>query len=474
MSALTLFCLIACVVATAYGGEVCYKPLGCFNDKNPYGGTAERPIARLPWAPEKIGTRFLLYTESGQLQELKPDKDSIKASSYNTLKKTHFVIHGYLNKDNEKWMVDMCKAIWAVDFENCIIVEWKEGMRTAYPQAANNARVVGAQVAQMVNLLKDHNDVSTTDNFHLIGHSLGAHIAGEAGSRITGWMGGAALGRITGLDPTEPYFEGTPEKVRLDSGDAKFVDVIHTDTLPFNPNLGLGMSQDVGHIDFYPNGGEHQLGCSKNSVSSYPDLDGIWEGLTKYQSCNHLRSYEYYMESISHATGFAGFPCDDQESFEAGKCFPCTGKCPTMGHFADRHGITSVSKHKFYLTTGKASPFARYNYRAIVTIDGSRPNPGFLYVMLVGELGNTDWHQVHVGMMTPGSTYTADLLVEKNIGKLTNMKFSWNNHVPNPMLPAYGATKIELIQSSDNERFLFCGADQVWENQHQVVNPCEE
>jgi len=37
------------------------------------------------------------------------------------------------------------------------------------------------------------------------------------------------LGRITGLDPAEPYFQGTPPIVRLDPTDAKFVDVIHTD-----------------------------------------------------------------------------------------------------------------------------------------------------------------------------------------------------------------------------------------------------
>ena len=37
--------------------------------------------------------------------------------------------------------------------------------------------------------------------------------------------------------------------------DADFVDVIHTDL------KGLGIDQPIGHLDFYPNGGDVQPGC---------------------------------------------------------------------------------------------------------------------------------------------------------------------------------------------------------------------
>lgn len=109
-----------------------------------------------------------------------------------------------------------------------------------------------------------------------------------------------------GLDPAEPYFQATGTSVCLDTSDAAFVDVIHTDGLPFDSNLGtchvdaksrtievikvkvwrllltsdpagLGMSQSLGHIDFYPNGGELMPGCSANKGQP-TDLDSIWEG----------------------------------------------------------------------------------------------------------------------------------------------------------------------------------------------------
>lgn len=40
------------------------------------------------------------------------------------------------------------------------------------------------------------------------------------------------------------------------------------------------MSQTVGHLDFFPNGGVEMPGCQKNILSQIVDIDGIWEGKT--------------------------------------------------------------------------------------------------------------------------------------------------------------------------------------------------
>lgn len=102
---------------------------------------------------------------------------------------------------------------------------------------------------------------------HIIGFSLGAHVSGFAGAELPG------ISRITGLDPAGPLFESQHPKARLDSTDAVFVDVIHSN----GENLilgGLGSWQPMGHVDFYPNGGRVQNGCSNLFVGAVTDF--IW------------------------------------------------------------------------------------------------------------------------------------------------------------------------------------------------------
>ena len=74
---------------------------------------------------------------------------------------------------------------------NIISVDWGNGAGFPYSQAAANTRVVGAEVASLVKMLRDRVGMDMSD-VHVIGHSLGAHVAGYAGARVPG------VGRITG------------------------------------------------------------------------------------------------------------------------------------------------------------------------------------------------------------------------------------------------------------------------------------
>lgn len=79
--------------------------------------------------------------------------------------------------------------------------------------------MVGLEIAYLIKKLQQEHGLQIED-VHLIGHSLGAHTAGYAAERIPG------IGRITGLDPAEPYFQGMGPSVRLDpSGNFLFFSV---------------------------------------------------------------------------------------------------------------------------------------------------------------------------------------------------------------------------------------------------------
>lgn len=65
-----------------------------------------------------------------------------------------------------------------------------------------------------------------------------------------------------GLDPAGPMFACAHTNARLDETDAEFVEVIHTNGDTFAMG-GAGTLQQMGTVDFYPNGGWLQPGCSR-------------------------------------------------------------------------------------------------------------------------------------------------------------------------------------------------------------------
>jgi len=82
------------------------------------------------------------------------------------------------------------------DEMNVITVDWGSGSGFPYSQAAANTRVVGAEVARMISFLQSRLGTSAA-KVHVIGHSLGAHIAGYAGNTIQD-QSNDQLARITG------------------------------------------------------------------------------------------------------------------------------------------------------------------------------------------------------------------------------------------------------------------------------------
>lgn len=72
----------------------------------------------------------------------------------------------------------------------------------------------------------------------LVGHSLGAHVAGCA-AKILELK--EKIGTIIGLDPAAIGFNFSDEENRLTESDAEYVQIIHTDITKF------GMDKPMGH-----------------------------------------------------------------------------------------------------------------------------------------------------------------------------------------------------------------------------------
>ena len=91
-------------------------------------------------------------------------------------------------------------------------------------------------------LIMHHNgskkSIAPTKTF-CVGHSLGAHICGFMGRESE-----IQLDKIIGMDPAGPIFEKNFEVDRLNSGNAKMVVAIHTNT----GGLGLGIKKPIGKV----------------------------------------------------------------------------------------------------------------------------------------------------------------------------------------------------------------------------------
>ncbi|KAG8429241.1 hypothetical protein GDO86_017960, partial [Hymenochirus boettgeri] len=115
---------------------------------------------------------------------------------------------------------------------------------------------------------------------------------------------------------------------------------------------GFGMSQVIGHLDFFPNGGVDMPGCPENVEIPNVTVDEIWNGIVNFVTCNHMRAIKYYTDSITNSNAFVSYPCANWDTYKAGLCKRCpSAGCPKMGHYADTYrGVTSSSQ-VFYLNT---------------------------------------------------------------------------------------------------------------------------
>ncbi|XP_054155560.1 lipase member H-A-like [Oppia nitens] len=286
---------------------VCYEELECFVRNGPM-----KHIGTLPATPEKIQTRFFAFMRASPKIGVEINPKLQYQMLYVAQEPSLVVlIHGFANDANKTEIVTLKDSLLEYSFTPVvIIVDWGRGAQAPwYADAAINTQLIGRQIAHFVNVLTM---IGRTNPFsvHLIGFSLGAHVAGFAGKYSQNkfnWK----FGRITALDAAGPLFEGFPG-AHLTKADAYFVDAIHTSA---GSNILKGKVGYIGpfaHMDFYPNNGTQQPRCQKQPVSI---------------TCDHNMAL-YYMESSLRGQincSMYAFKCNSWHEFISGTCSDSIG-----------------------------------------------------------------------------------------------------------------------------------------------------
>ncbi|MCC3435016.1 MAG: hypothetical protein EAZ39_26580 [Oscillatoriales cyanobacterium] len=163
---------------------------------------------------------------------------------------TYVLIHGWRNTGGNAgngykpgdWLADQAQTIRQRESHaNLVVVDWeKDAGNVLYFPSADKTQNVGNQLsAYLKNSGVDPNYTT------LIGHSLGAHVAGFAASAYR-QSTGKVINQIVGLDPAGPAFEGKGAGDRLDPTDATRVVTFHTSQV-------LGYNDRLGSLDIYAN-----------------------------------------------------------------------------------------------------------------------------------------------------------------------------------------------------------------------------
>ncbi|KDR21088.1 Pancreatic lipase-related protein 2 [Zootermopsis nevadensis] len=237
---------------------------------------------------------------------------------------------------------------------------------------------------------------------HMVGFSLGAHVAACA-SHVVQTRLSVKVGRITGLDPASPIFRSNlfvESERKLDKNDAEFVDIIHTDGSPVWTD-GFGLLQPLGHVDFFPNGGREQPGCSDGRASVVVShFDG---SLDIDVACSHVRAWRLFVESLNQHPGgcqFMAYPCRaGLPSFQHGNCYPSLQKCAgEIFPFARSCGMMGINAEQargrgtLYLVTRDSSPFCGEQLRASVMVSEKTHNTrGILHMVLTHGNSSTNF-----------------------------------------------------------------------------------
>ncbi|KAF5298079.1 hypothetical protein FQA39_LY11847 [Lamprigera yunnana] len=374
----------------------CYGSYGCFELSPPWI-SEYRPISLFPEDINKIEPNYFFFSRKNPTEPVfidLNDFDFVQTNNINPHIPMYTITHGFLEGGDRNWIKSITRELLGRENCNVIVIDWHGGSDPPYSQAVANIRLVGAITAHLLADLARHTGENKLKHVHCIGHSLGAHLSAYVGYTLQKDFN-LKLGRITGLDPADPHFAQARAPVRLDRSAADYVDVIHTDASAFIRG-GLGLVEKVGHVDYYPNGGNSQPGCDLTVMQSISlERGSFFRGIRSFVGCNHIRAHELFLESINPKCPFMSISCNSYENLKNGTCFECNKKnrhCIAFGFHGKGHYERLLKTKEIhpqdnlvqYLMTGSNKPFCRAHYR--VTVDMSNSTESRLHGGEIGQL----------------------------------------------------------------------------------------
>ena len=322
--------------------------------------------------PDTLNVQFLLSSrkQPNRVGVIIGKQFGLEWTDFQIVRKTVIIVHGFLSRGQEPWISSMEKSFLQWGDVNVVVVDWSSGGNTwNYYKAAVNTEVVGYQISRFLEHIE--NATSTESNWgslHLVGHSLGAHICGYAAKELKKRQSKWKIERITGLDPAQPCFKNADSTVKLHKSDAPFVDIIHTNGRLLS-DIGLGLPEPIGHVDFYPNGGKSQPGCVEIDSSYFKYLPIPITDI-KNSICSHGRSYIYLTESLmsdvkKNCTFWAHYWDLSFQSLNQIARESCNRNvCTEMGINA----INYSQRGTFFVATSDSVPFCNNNTRITDTM----------------------------------------------------------------------------------------------------------
>lgn len=324
-----------------------------------------------PNSAEQGEVRVTRFTDLAELQG-----DDSSPSGFNPRKQTYLIIHGFrgCSLADQSFIVDMKELILRKKQANVFYVDWNHHANTFnYIKSVNSMAEVAGDIFEILKGYELAYPGFKKQSVRVIGHSLGAHVAGQLGRLMMGQME-----QIIGLDPAGVELVDASPSAKLTIDDAKYVTAYHTNARNYGTRLNLA------DRDIYFNDGNEQPSCT-SSVALLKN------------TCSHRMATAYLSVRMGKCTMMA-YRCQSIQGFLSGHCGFCrsgSSDCVPAGlewqydieeaemsdfsramresaeskrrqQLSDVPWSNNQSDSKYFVETSSKSPYCAFNYQIVV------------------------------------------------------------------------------------------------------------